>query len=93
MSADNWAICPKCQKVEDDKHAKIVEKAETSYGKIPVDEYLNLLEKSRQPVKLDFTLREDYEIGIQDNEFYVKYKSNCKVCGFSYEYKYDKRIG
>lgn len=91
MSADNWAICPKCQRLADDNKEKLENKLERSYGKIPAEEYLNLLEESRQPVKLDFTLREDYEIGIQNNEFYVRYKGNCK-CGFNYEYKYDKVI-
>ncbi len=92
MSADNWAICPKCQKIEDDKHEKLVQKVEASYGKVPVDEYLSLLEKSRQLVKMDFTLREDYELGIQDDEFYVRYSSSCKVCGFKYDYKYDAPV-
>jgi len=90
MSADNWAVCPKCKINGEAEHAKAIEAAETMYGKVSANEYLKLLEKSKQPAKLDDTLREDYEIGILSHgRFYASYGGSCEVCGFSYSFKHE----
>lgn len=93
MSADNWAICPKCQELTDDRQEMLEEKLSKSYGVVPPEEYLRLFENSRKKVNLEPTLREDYEIGILNTaEFYVRYEAVCRTCGFSYAYKYDQNI-
>lgn len=56
MSADNWAVCPKCKELN---KKKLVE----SYGKISASEYRVLIETGN---KDEHTLRKDYEIGIYD---------------------------
>lgn len=93
MSADNWAICPKCLELAQDRQEALEEKLEKSYGVVSPEQYLRLFEKSREKPKLEQTLREDYEIGILNTaEFYVRYKGACTKCGFNYEYKYDQNI-
>lgn len=38
------------------------------------------------------TYREDYEIGIHNNEFYVHYKGSCKECGFVHEFHHEAKL-
>ena len=38
------------------------------------------------------SLREDYEIGILDGEFYVIYTGECRECGFKFQSKYEERV-
>lgn len=93
MSADNWAICPKCLELEEDKQEALEEKISKSYGVVSPEEYMRLVEKSRNRPSLELTLREDYEIGILNTaEFYVRYKGQCPKCGFTYTYKSDQPI-
>ena len=88
MSADNWAICPRCLGV-DPKKRKVLK---DSYGKIPMEQYLELLEDNKEDDREKSTLREDYEIGIWDNNFMVEYRATCIVCGFTYKYNYKEVI-
>lgn len=92
MSADNWTICPKCKKLVEEKQRKLEEKVVKSYGQIPAEEYMLLLEKSKQPLKIESSLREDYDIGIDEDDFSVNYRSGCRVCGFSFNYKYAQKV-
>ncbi len=88
MSADNWGICPKC--------AKKFELAASPYGKIPEDEYLDWVEEHEDdPLEPESTLREDYELGIDEGgKFYVIYRGQCqeKGCGFLFEYRHEEQI-
>lgn len=93
MSADNWAICPKCRELAEHKKEVLGDKVSRAYGEVSPEEYLDLVKKLNEPIEQDRTLREDYEIGIRKTaEFYVRYKAACGVCGFSYAYKYDQPI-
>lgn len=92
MSADNWAMCPKCKELADHKLEVLEDKVSKAYGQVSSEEYLALVKKIEQPIKLEQTLREDYEIGILDEEFYVRYAGACTVCGFRYEYKHDEKL-
>lgn len=40
----------------------------------------------------DATLREDWELGIQKGEFFVRYSGSCRYCGFEYKYKTDINV-
>lgn len=87
MSADNWAVCPKCKLVvESILEDKKVELAE-QYGKIPAREYLNKVHALNNDIAClkspDTTLREEYEIGIRDSLFEISYSAVCTVCGFN----------
>jgi len=88
MSADNWAICPKCKKKVEQARADLLSRVETDYGKIAADEYLALVERSKQPLEIEHTLREDWETGIRQGEFRVFYGAHCETCGFSHEFEH-----
>lgn len=89
MSADNWAICPKCKRDAKERTAQIKQAVKDAYGKLPADEYLKLVKQLEVEPKLDDNFREDYEIGMQDNgEFYIRYSGECGDCGFSFSYRH-----
>lgn len=90
MSADNWAVCPRCLKRAEAERDKLERKVQDAYGKLPKDEYLALVKKAEQPQKpLDHTLREDYEQGTdEDGEYSVNYTCSCSKCGYAAQYKY-----
>lgn len=94
MSADNWAICPRCKK----QHEKSVEdrkkKVEKKYGKIPSNEYLELMKKSKEKLKLEVsTLREDYEIRVDvDGHFEIKYSCHCWVCKLEHVFNHTEQL-
>ncbi len=88
MSADNWRTCPNCAKVAQAAKEKAKTKAEQSYGKVSADEYARLLSESQLPIKLEETLREDYEIGIDDTgEFFMSYGCGCSKCDWKFSAK------
>lgn len=82
MSADNYTTCPRCEAIQE----KAKKEAQESYGTVSEEEYLHLVEKSK-PKKDEDTLREDYEIGIYNGKFYIRYEGACSQCSFFYVYK------
>lgn len=93
MSADNWGICPKCAantiRIKDNMKKQV----DDAYGKVSSDEYLKLLKKASEPIKQEYTLREDYEIYTNEyGKFCVSYGCSCNVCGFEYDYEYTENI-
>lgn len=96
MGADNWAVCPKCeQKAYEDRH-KLLERIDSAYGRIPLEEFDALREQADKEVdEEDYrTLREDYELGINTLEpsFYVYYEGRCNVCDFSKFFEHVERL-
>lgn len=97
MSADNWETCPNCYRIAIEEYNELGDTIISSYGEIPRDEYMALVRKYESGMrKLEFTLREDYEIGIYDDddgaEFYVSYKAQCSECGFSHIFKHTEKV-
>jgi hypothetical protein len=84
MSADNWTICPKCKKEKDGK-AKVSEEAYNHLKNKTVNEI-------RYSTTSDYTFREDYEIGVYENEFTVDYNGSCSKCNFEYSYSHREII-
>lgn len=35
------------------------------------------------------TFREDYEQGIMDGKYYVRYNGRCGMCGYNFSHKHD----
>lgn len=68
MSADNWAVCPRCHE--------------------QYEKDLAALEEKEEPT----TLREDYEQGIMDGEYYLRYSALCSKCGWEYNKKIDEKV-
>lgn len=84
MSADNWAICPKCKKA-------LKKEPKTAYGEATEAEYLESI-KERDD-QLFYSLREDYTLGInEEGEFSVYYGAHCEVCGFKYEFSHKENL-
>lgn len=93
MSADRWAICPKCkrdaEKQRDDKKLK----AGKSYGKVTPGEYLAALAESEKPTELGETFREDYWLGVNEDGFFsIDYSGSCGTCGLDHKFKYEKQL-
>lgn len=90
MSADRWSICPACKKKAEADKAAAHRKVADTYGKITPEEYQRMFRQADAPIKLEETLREDYEIGTHgdgDSEFKIDYRCSCD-CGFSFSYKH-----
>ena len=91
MSADNWTICPKCKSKKESTAIEARLKAEKSYGKVTSDKFLSLINAitNKETETQEKTLREDYEISIDESgEFYVNYSASCSECDFKYKYDY-----
>lgn len=93
MSADNWTICPKCKLAFEVEQQRQSENLNKSYGRLPVDEWLARRDKIKVvPSVQDTTLREDYEIGTdEDGTFSISYSCSC-ACGFSWKYKHSEDV-
>lgn len=87
MSADNWAICPSCIKIQEAKKEKLLAEAKKAYGKVPPDEYLLMVGQANKKAAPKETLREVYELGIdEDGVFVIYYRASCDKCGFRFDY-------
>lgn len=84
MSADNWAICPKCKK-ESKKKPKII------YREACEKEYLESLKEAEELAI--YSLREDYDIRIDEaGEFYIQYSAHCEICGFDKQFNLKENL-
>ena len=92
MSADNWIFCPVCEKENDKINAERIEKAEKNYGVIPANQYIQSMEKANKPIEIEETLREDYDIYIEDGVFKVNYSCRCGICGLDYSFEHKESI-
>lgn len=92
MPADNWAICPRCKEKKEQAYDDLQDQVATDYGKVPADQYLELVKKAKEPIEFENTLREDYEIGIWEGKFEIHYCAGCIECGFSHKFKHDKQV-
>ncbi len=97
MSANNWTYCPRCCKAAEDKINAAEVNLTKIYGEVPAETYMKAvseLVKLREVGLEDVgeTLREDYTIGITDDEFFVHYKGICDHCGliFNFEHTVDQ---
>lgn len=94
MSADNWAICPKCCQQKDAKIKDLKKKIGENYGKISVGQYETLINDLHNLTdkSVGHTLREDYDIGIWNENFDISYMASCSQCGFSHTYTLSEKV-
>jgi len=93
MSADNWAICPKCKKMVETSKQKQIDKVMASYGKVPAEDYEAALIASKEPIDLRETLREDYEFCMEtDGRFSASYSAHCDRCGFKHSFEHVEQV-
>ena len=96
MSASNWAVCPRCVKILDEKLEAQRAQVEASYGVVPVEQFEQARKhlakaEAAEPPR---TLREDYEIyGARDGVVIVEYGCSCTACGLSTEFTYRHGLG
>jgi hypothetical protein len=93
MSADNWTNCPKCNQTKNNKIKSLKSELSENYGKISQDEYGREMDKIHGMIDTPSprTLREDFEIGIYEDEFEVTYGAGCSVCGFSFTFTHSQK--
>lgn len=92
MSADSWAICPQCKAIAEKANKKSIENAEKSYGKVSSEKYLEMMAAANEPTAVANSLREDYEIRMDDDgEFTISYGCSCQRCKFTFEYNHSER--
>lgn len=93
MSADNWAICPVCKTKAEEEKEKLTNEIVQGYGQLPPNDYLVLIEKSKLALELKATLREDYELGVDEfGTFEVTFTASCSKCKFSFKYKDIRKV-
>jgi hypothetical protein len=105
MSANNWTTCPRCYVTQVAARKNLAEnllrEAKASYGKVPHEEYHRLLleaDSARAAAEklhdsFPETLREDYELGINDNDdFTVDYGATCTQCNWKFTFKHEQKV-
>jgi hypothetical protein len=97
MSADNWVVCPQCKKNVEKRLDNLEEKLKLSYGKVSQEEYSYLVDSLKEETEsideLDHTLREDWELNMDDDgEVYIKYSCSCTKCGFNYKFLHTENV-
>ncbi len=93
MSADRWALCPKCMEQARAAEAALMQKIQQGYGEISEAEYHVLLEELQEMDQLpDRNLREDWELGIRDGVFKVSYYAQCMECAFVKEFTHREEL-
>jgi len=76
MSADNWAICPRCKAEFDAKLAEL-----------PFDEPPPKTSFDDYTFREDYELGVVYT-----GEFYVRYEGRCQVCGLKKVFKHSEQL-
>lgn len=83
MSADSYAICPRCAHAEELRIADLKARVNAEYGVLPIAEFDALCAEASVAIDLEklTTFREDYEFyGAEDGVVNVSYSGHCSVC-------------
>ena len=98
MSADNWAICPRCLARTKMERMKRKQDLVDDYGKVPEEEYVvrrlaEVTADSRCTDSPRCTLREDYSIDIDSKgKFTISYSCACSACQFSHRFQHSQQL-
>jgi hypothetical protein len=92
MITDNWTTCPMCKKKSIDLLEKEDKKIRAAYGKVSQNEYRDMLAKSRIPADIAHNLRENWNIGIQEELFVIDYYASCTKCGWKFQFKWTEEV-
>lgn len=89
VSADNWTVCPRCQRQRQAYIASKRTAVAELYGKVPVDEFddarkeLAALE-ANEPVR---SFREDYDLyGVEEGCLTIVYSGGCTTCNLKFDH-------
>ncbi len=90
---ENMAECPQCWDTLVDRRNKLEQRIVNEYGKIPKEEFMALVEESREAIETSHSLREKYEITTEKNgKFSIGYKCDCLSCGWYFEFNDSKQV-
>lgn len=97
MSADNWAVCPRCKRVRADALATETRLLAEAYGKIPVEEFDQkrkaLAEHEREHEHPMTTFREFYEFyGVETGTLHISYGGRCTVCELEFSHESEHEL-
>jgi hypothetical protein len=91
VSADNWAICPRCVARWHTEVETEQARVDDLYGLVPVAEFdeARLALQAKKATTHEPTFREDYEIyGAEDGEVVATYSGGCAACGLRLEFRH-----
>lgn len=92
MSADNWAVCPRCKERHEQAADALRQTADQAYGRLPVEEWIALRNEAAahaEPYE-EQEFREDFEIyGAESGTVKVSYMGCCTRCGLHLEFKHE----
>lgn len=95
MSADNWAVCPRCLHEAGQRLEALQEHVRAQYGKVPMEEWDEISTALTEEVDEEKyqTFREDYEIfGAETGVLQIRYKGRCTFCGLGTEVKEQRQF-
>ena len=92
MSANNYVVCPACRAKAFKERERSVEHAKAQYGKLSPEDFMNAMALAQKPIQLGSSLREDWEIGMDDDgEFGINYSASCSRCSFKFEFSHEEQ--
>ena len=95
MSASNWAMCPKCEEKKLKSIATKRQSVAEKYGKWPQEKWEEERRATENWIASQSSvpsLREDWELGIHNGEFYVIYHGCCNKCDFEFHHKHERTV-
>jgi len=99
MSADGYAVCPRCLAAAEKKLAEQAEILANGYGTVSVDEYNEAVKAVNEGLGPEFeegeytgTMREDYEFYVRGNTLHVDYGAQCRVCNLTFNLNQEHTI-
>lgn len=90
MSADRWKKCPVCAVNKEKDVLKLRSQVNHEYGKLSQEHWLELKKEVDEfaSTPLEETLREDFEIGLnEDGWLDIYYTCSCHICGTTRKYE------
>lgn len=92
MSADNWAVCPRCVEQAREARRNALSALEAAYGTVPVKEYqaMQAAVPAEPKVLEDYSnFREDYWFANDDHgTVEVSYSGSCHICGLTVSFRH-----
>jgi hypothetical protein len=89
MGADKYSICPRCVLAADKRKAKALDAAGEAYGKIPADEWHEMIREASATPTPKETVAQYIEATLSDDGYFsVSFSAGCRACGYKFEFKH-----
>lgn len=90
MSADNYAVCPRCKDIGTKTYQERVREVKAQYGKVSADEYARLTATLPARGSKEHTFAESYEFyGVEDGTLKIRYGGKCQACNLELNLEID----